>query len=272
MRSVSGSKADQDIFLRELVEADVSMLVEHLNRPEIAEWLAAVPQPFAEEHAALLFDLARAEGTVLSGIEIGGKFAGCLCLGVNTWFWLAPKFWQKGMMEKALQAAINAYFTRPAPPLLATVRLDNHASGALLKKLGFGPLPDHRRMFFQASGTSHWCQDYVLAPEQWHLMQPPRLVVDGATLQSATQKHGADLARILPNAQPWSGADLPAFIETNRFRGGFSGLFVILDDHRQMIGAALLQPPATIISTFISRKLADRLLHSTEDALREKFG
>lgn len=274
MAFVSSSELiiSQEISLRELTEADAPIIVDQLNTPEIAEWLAAVPQPFEPDHVSPLLDLAQTEGTALYGIEAGGKLSGCLCLGANTWFWLVPEFWKGGVMTMALHAAIHAYFNRVAAPLYATARLDNHASRALLKKLGFAALPDKRRMFFQSAGTSHQCEDFVLAPEQWHLMHPPRLDIDGATIRPATHKHASDLATFLPNRPPWPKTDLLPFIDKARFRGGFGGLFVIHDDNKQMIGAAVLQPPDMIVSAFVSTEKAERYSDHIERALRQKFG
>ena len=101
-------------------------------------------------------------------------------------------------------------------------------------------------MFFHSTQKSERCRDYVMAPEQWHLLHPPSIVAGSAKLRPARQKDIPTLARILPaagpNTTPWPKTEaLPAFIETHRFRGRSQGLFVVMDENRRTVGMALIQ-------------------------------
>ncbi len=258
----------QQVELREFLEADIPFVMEHLNTTDIAQWLAAVPFPFERHHVALLTETQDETPSRLYSIAVDDRFAGCLSIGVNTWFWLAAEFRGKGIMGHALIQAISTYFAQNGPPLYATARADNAASHALLNRIGFSALPKARRMFFQSAGTSYACTDFVLAPEQWALLHPPVIVVGQAKIRPAVQKDAEGLALFLPDGAPWADGNLLTFIERSRFRGGFAGLFVIHDDNRQMIGAALAQA-GEILTTFVSQNHKEQLGSDIETALRD---
>lgn len=233
---------DRELSLRRLAERDLPVLAGQLNDPGVARWLAAVTQPF---DPAELMRHAQHPGEHLRVIEQSGRVIGGLCIGAALWYWLTPDCWGQGLMQRALRCTIAARFARPAPPILATCHEDNAASRALLARLGFAPCPTDRRMFFHGTQSSEPCRDYLMAPEQWHLLHPPSLPAGCATLRPAGQKDAPTLAHMLPRAgeEPWPEADsLPEFIETHRFRGGAQGLFVIVDDCRRTCGMALIGP------------------------------
>lgn len=231
---------DRDLRLRPLAGTDLPEIARHLNDPRVARWLAAVTQPF--DPAELLRHGAH-PGENLRVIVSSDAVIGGLCLGASLWYWLAPEFWGHGHMQRALTLAIRARFARSAPPIVATCHEDNAASRALLTRLGFAPLPNTRRMFFHGTQRSEPCRDYLLAPEQWHLLHPPTFPAGRTTLRPAAQKDAPALALMLPRAGqgPWPEAEtLPGFIETHRFRGGEKGLFVIVDENRRTCGMALI--------------------------------
>ncbi|MGP6085857.1 GNAT family N-acetyltransferase [Antarctobacter jejuensis] len=236
------------IHLRPLDEADLPEVVRQLSDPRIAPWLAAVPQPFDLPEARALLDHSRHPGETMRIIETEGALAGCLCLGAGLWYWLDAAFHGRGLMRTALSTALSEWFARPSPPLIATSREDNTASRGLLTRLGFAQPPRTRRMFFHGSGRSEPCFDYVMAPEQWHLLNPPKIKVADLVLRPARQKDAALLAQMTSANDPvWPMAEhLPAFLETHRVRTSARGIFVIEDDATRLIGMALLkenQPP-----------------------------
>lgn len=261
--------ASQRVEVRKFLETDIPFVMDHLNRADIAQWLAAVPSPFESHHAALFTEAAEDTQSLLYSITVDDRLAGCLSIGVNTWFWLASEFRGQGIMDHALKVAISAYFAQNGPPLYATARADNAASHAVLERMGFSAMPQSRRMFFQSAGTSFACTDYVLATEQWALLHPPVIVVGQARVRPAVQKDAEGLALFLPRTDPWGDDNLLAFIERSRFRGGCAGLFVIHDDNRQMVGAALVQGPDTLLTTFVSQLHAEQLGREVETALRD---
>ncbi|MDK3075023.1 GNAT family N-acetyltransferase [Sedimentitalea sp. JM2-8] len=234
---------DGDLRLRPLVREDLAPVTGHFNDARVSRWLAAVVQPFGPEAAHELLAHGAHPGENLRIVEHQGVLAGGLCLGASLWYWLAPEFWRRGLMRRALTRAVAARFTTTAPPLVATCHVDNSASRALLTGLGFSLCPAKRRMFFHGTQTSEPCRDYLLAPEQWHLLHPPCFTAGDLSLRPATQKDAPTLALMLPTTGhgPWPACEaLPGFIEEHRCRCPGQGLFVIADDNRRNIGMALL--------------------------------
>lgn len=229
--------------LRPPTATDLPDLLRHLNDPRVARWLAAVPQPFDTGAAGELLAHGMHAGENLRLIELDGSVVGGLCIGASLWYWLAPAFWRRGLMQRALDLAIPTYFTQPVPPLIATCHTENVASRSLLARLGFAQCLAGRRMFFQSTQTAEPCLDYLMAPEQWHLLHPPVIPVGPVSLRPAQQKDARSLAFLLARAEKdvWPTADaLPSFIENHRFRGLGRGLFVIVDENRRSIGMALV--------------------------------
>lgn len=241
--------------LRPLSPADGDAVCRHLSDPETARWLAAVTRPFGPAEYAALLDHGQQDDTHLRGLEVGGVLAGCLCIGPALWYWLASEHRGRGLMRRALTAALAARFSGPAPPVTATCHVDNIPSQKLLTALGFALSPRPRRMFFHGDGAPASCQDYLMAPEQWHLLHPPRISLGPLTLRPALQKDAPLLARMQSGRWPEAGA-LPAFIEEHRYRGGPSGLFAIHDADRRCIGMALVAAGRTDL----------RFLDATEEA------
>lgn len=232
-----------DLRLRPLTEADLTDVTGHFNDTRVARWLAAVPRPFGSEAARDLLAHGAHPGENLRVIENHDVVVGGVCIGASLWYWLAPEFWRRGLMRRALTLAIASLFARAGPPVSATCHVENAASRALLTGLGFAPCPVKRRMFFHGPQTSEPCLDYLLAPEQWHLLHPPTIAAGNLSLRPARQKDAAMLALMLPTpaSGPWPENDaLPGFIETYRYRRPGQGLFVVVDDNRRSIGMALL--------------------------------
>ncbi|WP_300581139.1 GNAT family N-acetyltransferase [Marivita sp.] len=243
MTNLADTLNQGDLRLRPPVDTDLPDLLRHLNDIRIVRWLAAVPQPFDTGAADGLLAHGMHAGENLRLIELGGSVAGGLCIGASLWYWLHPAFWRRGLMRRALDLAIPAYFTHPAPPLIATCHTENVASRSLLASLGFSPCLAGRRMFFQSTQSAEPCLDYLMAPEQWHLLHPPIIPVGRASLRPAQQKDARQLALILARVGGgvWPNADaLPSFMENHRFRGQSRGLFVIIDEYRRCIGMALM--------------------------------
>jgi RimJ/RimL family protein N-acetyltransferase len=231
---------DGHLTLRPALRADLSAVARQLNDPRVARWLAAVSYPFDPEE---LLTHGDHPGEALRLIEIGGDMAGGLCVGSTLWYWLTPERCREGIMNRALRLALTTRFASPAPPLHATCHEENHASRALLSGLGFAPLPGRRRMFFHGTGRSEPCRDYLLAPEQWHLLNPPEIMTETAWLRPALQKDASALMSLLPVSPEniWPGPEaLASFLERHRYRGGATGLFAVVDELRRTVGMALI--------------------------------
>lgn len=243
MGQVSTYSGQQTFTLRTLEKGDMPAVIRQLNDPRIAPWLAAIPQPFDQPAVDALLAHAQHPGEDLRILEQDGAVAGCLCIGASVWYWLNPAYWGRGLMRQALQTAIAAHFSTPASPLTATCHEDNAASRGLLARLGFSQVATAHNMFFHSRASKQPCRDFLMTPEQWHLLHPPLLTLGSVTLRPAKQKDAPVLARMLPHAGSslWPTVEtLQTFIETHRFRGPPKGLFVIIDSNRRSIGMALL--------------------------------
>lgn len=205
MDKITDRLTDGDLHLRPLDKADLTAITGHFNDARVARWLAAVARPFGPEAAQELLEHAAHPGESLRVIELGGKVAGGLCIGASLWYWLAPEFWRQGLMRRALKLAIAARFANMGPPVTATCHADNMASRALLTGLGFSRCPAKRRMFFHGTQTSEPCCDYVMSPEQWHLLYPPVFAAGVLSLRPARQQDAPALAQMLPvrDKGPW---------------------------------------------------------------------
>ena len=236
---------DKELTLRPLALADLTAITSQLNDERVAPWLAAVSRPF---DPSVLLEHDQHPGEHVRAIVQSGQILGGLCIGSTLWYWLAPDHWGQGHMRRALMLALSARFRHAAPPLTATCRQTNDASRALLLRLGFAQHPAPRCLFFHGTERSEPCHDFVLAPEQWHLLHPPIIPAGSATLRPAVQKDAPTLELIFQRQREdiWPIAScLSIFIETHRFRGGVQGLFVVIDDIRRTIGAALIDDGGT---------------------------
>jgi len=233
-----------------MLRGDLATIIGHLGNPEIARWMSAAKQPFGQVEAEEILTLGQDPSHRIRVLEVGGAMVGCLCLVPDVWFWIDPAQQGRGLMSRALRAAIAAHFAGRAPPLIATCRDDNGPSRALLSALGFARMPDGRRMFFHSEGRARPCHDHVMTPEQWLYLHPPVQRHGCLTLRPALQKDAPTLALMLPR----SGRDpsgvwprpeaLSGFIEAHRCRAPGRGLFVVEDAHRRAIGAVLRRAPA----------------------------
>lgn len=234
---------DDHLRLRPLVPTDLPEISRQLSDDRVAPWLAAIAPPFDDRAAQELLSHSQHPGEHLRIIEQDGVIVGGICIGATLWYWLAPQVWGQGLMRRALTLLIATRFADHAPPLIATCHEENAASRGLLTRLGFSLAPTPRRMFFHPSGKAETCRDYLMAPEQWHLLHPPEFTAGLATLRPAQQKDAPALSRLLPSTAtpPWPApTELEHFIELHRFRGQEKGLFIVMDDNRRIVGMALI--------------------------------
>ena len=238
---------DRDLRLCPMTDAHLPEVSRQLNDARISRWMAAVAQPFDAAAGRALLAHGQHPGEDLRVVEHAGKVVGGLCIGASLWYWLAPEAWGQGLMRRALGLVLPAHFAGNVPPLVATCHQDNAASRGLLTDLGFALCPARRRMFVQATERSEPCRDFLMAPELWHLLHPPRIDLgpptSPLTLTPAKPGDAPDVARLAAHLRdrPWPQEDDPGdFIEAHRFRGGACGLFLIRDAHRCCIGMALL--------------------------------
>lgn len=237
-----------DLLLRPLVQDDRQPLIDQLGDLRVAEWLAAIRHPFDASDADEIYAAAADPLRNLRALSRNGRMVGCLSLGHGMWFWLAPEVWGQGLMTRALGAALPLYFGAKNPPLIATCRVNNAASIALLAGLGFAARHHNERRYFHAAGQGFACSTYVMTPEQWHFLHPFSLDHEGLVLRPARQSDLPLLQRLLVESDragiaPFSDQapdSLSDFIEDYRHRGPQQALYVIEDDIGRALAVALL--------------------------------
>lgn len=241
-RHFPDSLRQDDLILRPPVPDDTGAILDQLSDPRVARWLAALPPEVDEKTVAALMLSGDDTNQVLRIVQWQGKAVGGLSLGPSLWYWISPTHWRQGIARNALSLALKAWFSGQVPPVYATSHVDNAASQKVLAASGFSRLPMSRRMFFQGTGQSERCHDFVLAPEQWHLLHPPELQTGSTSLAPATQKDVGVLSRLLERAPAdvWPTVEgLQPFVERHRFRGPRQGVFKILDANTRVVGLVL---------------------------------
>lgn len=231
--------------LRPFGQGDVPAILAQFNDPRVTQWLAALRQPFDIDEAEEFLTFAADPAQHVRALELDGDVIGGLSLGDALWYWLTPEYWGQGHMAGALRAALADHFADPVAPLTATCREDNAASVAVLQRLGFSARPEMRRMFFHGAGSSFACRDYLMTPEQWHVLNPPRLNRWPICLRPSRQADLATVQRLqqgLLSGGIWPGQnerEVRQFIETYRYRGVGLALWIIEVEERSPVGMAL---------------------------------
>jgi RimJ/RimL family protein N-acetyltransferase len=130
---------------------DAQAISKFCSRWEVARYTARILHPYPEGSAerfiyaareansagrdlTLVMTPIRGKGDAIGAISLESRGTDRLALG----FVLAPELWGKGLATEAAEAAINAAFalTRTVE-ILASVRVENAASQAVLAKCGF---------------------------------------------------------------------------------------------------------------------------------------
>ena len=143
------SIAGRACLLRQWFGSDAEPLVPIANDPYIARYLSHVfPQPYTRADAdRWLREQAQAETVGQFAIEVGGELAGGIGFIVgraeragtaSIGYWLGRRFWGRGVMTEAVQAATQwAFDTWRLRRVWANVMDANVGSARVLEKAGF---------------------------------------------------------------------------------------------------------------------------------------
>jgi len=126
------------VRLRDVTEADLSVLFEHQMDPE-ANRMAAFParnrEAFAAHWRQVLDDGAVLKKTILFDGRVAGNIVSFEQLGRTlVGYWIGKEYWGKGIATRALSEFLNHVTARP---LYARVAKHNRASIRVLEKCGF---------------------------------------------------------------------------------------------------------------------------------------
>ena len=130
---------------------DAAAIHKFCSQWEVARYTARIPHPYPPGSAERFIYAAReanASGRdltlVMTPIKGKGDAIGSISLesrGRTAWrsaYALAPEAWGKGLATEAAEAMIDAAFRlTPTVEILASVRVENEASQAVLEKCGF---------------------------------------------------------------------------------------------------------------------------------------
>jgi RimJ/RimL family protein N-acetyltransferase len=130
-----------EVRLRDVVEADLSILFEHQRDPEAVDMAAFGPRDlaaFSEHWARILADDALIAKTVLVDGRVAGNVVSWEADGERlVGYWIGREFWGAGVATAALRAFVELV---PARPLRAHVATTNVGSIRVLEKCGFVPV------------------------------------------------------------------------------------------------------------------------------------
>lgn len=129
------------ISLRKTEPADLEILF-RFQLDEEAIYLAAFTpkdpsdkEAYIHKYLKLISDPAINNQVIIADDEIAGSIAKFVMEGdAEITYWLAKKFWGKGIATKALQYFLRLELTRP---LFGRVAFDNFGSQRVLEKCGF---------------------------------------------------------------------------------------------------------------------------------------
>jgi RimJ/RimL family protein N-acetyltransferase len=134
------------VRLSRLSLGDAGPMAAGLNDLDVARNLVAVPHPYAEDDAAVFLKGPAASPEMLcAALKVDGAFAGCVAIDATSGppelgYWLAKPHWGRGVMSAATRALVDfAFAATDIDRIVSGHFVDNVASAAVLKKLGFKP-------------------------------------------------------------------------------------------------------------------------------------
>ncbi|SFE23659.1 GNAT family N-acetyltransferase [Roseivivax sediminis] len=257
-RSRAPALTTERLHLRPLYDSDAEAIARALSDPQVARWMTNVPFPYTLEDARQFLSLERGSSTwkVWAICPGAGALAGVIGLEDEFGYWLGRDHWGRGYMSEAARAVVDWHFRHPgAEPLISGHFEGNNRSGRVLRKLGFSyygrPVAKETRSF--GTVTLH---RMLLAPEQWHALNPVHLRSKRLLLRPLWPDDAAALARIggdpavapmmLSMSVPWPETEARKWIEGGRWRGTPQFRFAIEDTEGRLIGSVGLAQGATL--------------------------
>ena len=168
---------DGNFFLREQMIEDTEAFFEYYTDPEVARYiLASNPKNLAEATAEIhycrnLFKYKRGIYWTLARKE-DDRMVGAVGLYINNQHYraeicydLSRKYWNRGIMTRALQSVLNLCFDRIGINRIEAVTMkQNVASNTVLEKLGFH-LEGLMKNYRYYEGRSYDVQMFAITPE-----------------------------------------------------------------------------------------------------------
>lgn len=175
------------LFLRPAWAQDARAVVGAIACWDVVKNLSRVPWPYsmadAEAYLArftstaaapsfLIFARTDADPMLIGGIALDRDESDELELG----YWIAREHWGHGYATEAGRAVLELAFEGlRLPELTARHFVDNPASGAVLRKLGFRPTGETRAVSCHARSSNVPATCYALMRDDWASRSPVRL-------------------------------------------------------------------------------------------------
>jgi RimJ/RimL family protein N-acetyltransferase len=171
----------QRLLLRPVWPEDAENLFTAMNDQGIVCNLARAPWPYSRDDADAF--AARAQDPLyphflltLPG-DAGQTLVGSCGLGnrdgeAEIGYWIAREYWGKGFATEAAGALIANAWMLGHRRLVASHYIDNPASGAVLRRLGFRPTGVTRPRFSAGRGYEAMAQEYALESDMADVERP----------------------------------------------------------------------------------------------------
>jgi RimJ/RimL family protein N-acetyltransferase len=179
--------ATERLILRPLETRDRARLVRLANNWKVSKNLGMMPFPYteavADEWLSKQASLWVGGKRVQLAVTIADEMIGGIGVGVHEdrgdeeWelgYWLGEPYWNRGYASEAARAlCAHAFDALKLERIVAGHYVDNHASGAVLTKLGFRYTHEATR-YCLARGGHMRCLDMVLPRARWFELQTGR--------------------------------------------------------------------------------------------------
>jgi RimJ/RimL family protein N-acetyltransferase len=171
----------QRLLLRPVWPEDAENLFSALNDQGIVCNLARAPWPYsrddAQEFAARSQDPLFPHFLLTLPGDAGQTLVGSCGLGnrdgeAELGYWIAREHWGKGFATEAARAVIANAWMLGHRKLVGSHYVDNPASGAVLRRLGFVPTGVPRPRFSAGRGSEALAQEYALESDMVDVERP----------------------------------------------------------------------------------------------------
>lgn len=186
----------------------------------ITRFMPGLPTPYQEADARNFVSAVLNHGTRDWSVWRDNDLIGGLSLNDELGFWLHPNHWGQGLGFEMCHALLSRWFSRPEAFALHSSHDPRNTSSARLQaRLGFAPRAPQSDGFTQT----------MLAPEQWHLLNPWVIETDRLRIAPLETRHAAEFAKItgVPEIARmtgsmrigWGADEVASWINIRRWRG-----------------------------------------------------
>ena len=160
------------LLLRPGFAEDAAELAQAIGEEAIVRNLATAPWPYGEAQARAFLGLERNPAlpafTILKRTNGAPRIVGGIGIGpqpdndaLELGYWIARPYWGLGFATEAGRAVLRIARAMQLPRLTAGHFIDNPASGAVLRKLGFRPTGKTVNRYSLARGGEAACAEYA---------------------------------------------------------------------------------------------------------------